>query len=235
MKAYCLFEQSGTFKNEFIKLGIPAEDYDIRNDYGQTDHQVDLFKAILDCYDYKPSLFDGIGKDDYVMAFFPCTRFENMILLGMRGEGFQMKNWTDIQKCEYAGKLQKEQSTIYEIVNKLAIICMRGGWRMVIENPYSEQHYLRRYWPLKPKLIDKNRHARGDYYKKPTQYWFINFEPKNNMYLRTENTKERRNIVWQEAMDGKNKTICRSEISSEYARRFILEHILDLQEGVYVI
>lgn len=88
---------------------------------------------------------------------------------------------------------------------------------------------------MKPKLIDKNRHARGDYYKKPTQYWFINFEPKNNMYLRTENTKERRNIVWQEAMDGKNKTICRSEISSEYARRFILEHILDLQEGVYVI
>ena len=24
-----MFEQSGTFKNEFIKLGIPAEDYDI--------------------------------------------------------------------------------------------------------------------------------------------------------------------------------------------------------------
>lgn len=27
MKAHCLFEQSGTFKNEFIKLGIEAEDY----------------------------------------------------------------------------------------------------------------------------------------------------------------------------------------------------------------
>ena len=25
-KAFCLFEQSGTFKNEFKKLGIPAED-----------------------------------------------------------------------------------------------------------------------------------------------------------------------------------------------------------------
>lgn len=25
-----MFEQSGTFKNEFIKLGIPAEDYDIQ-------------------------------------------------------------------------------------------------------------------------------------------------------------------------------------------------------------
>lgn len=27
--AHCLFEQSGTFKNEFLKLGIPAFDYDI--------------------------------------------------------------------------------------------------------------------------------------------------------------------------------------------------------------
>lgn len=25
-KVHCFFEQSGTFKNEFIKLGIPAED-----------------------------------------------------------------------------------------------------------------------------------------------------------------------------------------------------------------
>lgn len=45
-KAHLLFEQSGTFKNEFIKLGIDAEDYDILNDFGQTDHQIDLFKEI---------------------------------------------------------------------------------------------------------------------------------------------------------------------------------------------
>lgn len=45
-KVHCLFEQSGTFKNEFIKLGIPAEDYDIQNNFGQTDHIVDLFEHI---------------------------------------------------------------------------------------------------------------------------------------------------------------------------------------------
>lgn len=45
-KAHLLFEQSGTFKNEFLKLGIEAEDYDILNDFGQTDHQIDLFKEI---------------------------------------------------------------------------------------------------------------------------------------------------------------------------------------------
>ena len=60
-KVHCFFEQSGTFKNEFIKLGIPAEDYDIQNNFGETDHVVDLFKAIEDAYDGKPSLFDKVG------------------------------------------------------------------------------------------------------------------------------------------------------------------------------
>lgn len=46
MKVYCLFEQSGTFKNEFKKLGIEAEDYDILNDFGETDHIIDLFAEI---------------------------------------------------------------------------------------------------------------------------------------------------------------------------------------------
>lgn len=45
-KVHCFFEQSGTFKNEFIKLGIPAEDYDIQNNFGETDHITDLFAEI---------------------------------------------------------------------------------------------------------------------------------------------------------------------------------------------
>lgn len=49
-KAHCLFEQSGTFKNEFIKLGIPALDYDIQNNFGQTDFVIDLFAEIDTAY-----------------------------------------------------------------------------------------------------------------------------------------------------------------------------------------
>ena len=45
-KVHCFFEQSGTFKNEFIKLGIPAEDYDIQNNFNETDHVIDLFAEI---------------------------------------------------------------------------------------------------------------------------------------------------------------------------------------------
>lgn len=49
-KVHCFFEQSGTFKNEFKKLGIPAEDYDIQNNFAQTDHIVDLFNEIETAY-----------------------------------------------------------------------------------------------------------------------------------------------------------------------------------------
>lgn len=74
-KVHCFFEQSGTFKNEFIKLGIPAEDYDVRNNFGETDHITDLFAEIEAAYDNKPSLFDEIREGDLIIAFFPCINF----------------------------------------------------------------------------------------------------------------------------------------------------------------
>ena len=46
MIVHCLFEQSGTFKNEFKKLGYEAYDYDIQNAFGETDYVVDLFSEI---------------------------------------------------------------------------------------------------------------------------------------------------------------------------------------------
>ena len=45
-KVHCFFEQSGTFKNEFKKLGYDAEDYDIQNNFGETDYVIDLFAEI---------------------------------------------------------------------------------------------------------------------------------------------------------------------------------------------
>ena len=50
MTAHCLFEQSGTFKNEFKKLGIEAYDYDIQDEFGQTDYVIDLFSEIDNAY-----------------------------------------------------------------------------------------------------------------------------------------------------------------------------------------
>ena len=49
-KVHCFFEQSGTFKNEFKKLGIDAMDYDIQNNFGETDFVMDLFSEIDKAY-----------------------------------------------------------------------------------------------------------------------------------------------------------------------------------------
>ena len=84
-KVHCFFEQSGTFKNEFIKLGIPAEDYDIQNNFGQTDNVIDLFSEIDKKYDnltrqdktrQDKTVFDSIDPcQDLVIAFYPCIYF----------------------------------------------------------------------------------------------------------------------------------------------------------------
>lgn len=49
-KVHCLFEQSGTFKNQFRKLGYEAYDYDIQNNFGETDRVIDLFGEIETAY-----------------------------------------------------------------------------------------------------------------------------------------------------------------------------------------
>lgn len=72
-KVHCFFEQSGTFKNEFIKLGIPAEDYDIQNNFGQTDHVIDLFGEIEKAYDGKKSVFDKITPPNSLLLFSPAS------------------------------------------------------------------------------------------------------------------------------------------------------------------
>lgn len=74
-KIHCFFEQSGTFKNEFIKLGYAAEDYDIQNNFGETDHISDLFAEIERGYNNEPSIFDNITPDDLILAFFRVFAF----------------------------------------------------------------------------------------------------------------------------------------------------------------
>ena len=74
-KVHCFFEQSGTFKREFLKLGIQAEDYDIQDNFGETDHVTDLFREIESAYEGDISIFDSIDKEDLILAFFPCVYF----------------------------------------------------------------------------------------------------------------------------------------------------------------
>lgn len=139
---HCLFEQSGTFKNEFKKLGINAYDYDVLNEFGETDYQIDLFKEIRGGYDGKPSIFDKIAKDDLILAFFPCTRFEARVPLLFRGEAFQQKKWSIRQKMEYSIQLHEELNELYVLISKLVCIAEKRKLKLIIENPYTQPHYL---------------------------------------------------------------------------------------------
>lgn len=220
-KAHCFFEQSGTFKKEFQKLGIAAEDYDILNDFGETDHVIDLFNEITRAYDGVESIFDDILPSDLIVAFFPCTRFEDQIALSFRGQRADLINKTDLEKLEYNLRLHQELSLFYEMVTKLVIVCLRRGLKLVIENPYSAQHYLVRYWSLPSTFVDYDRTLRGDKFKKPTQYWFVNCESSYNVVFEPQIIhKEYKKIKF-----GNNK-VERSMITPEYANRFIREFLL---------
>lgn len=232
-KVHCLFEQSGTFKNEFKKLGIDAYDYDILNNYGQTDFQVDLFSEIERGYEGKMSIFDKITEKDLIIAFFPCVRFENQIMLFFRGQAMQLKNKSDKEKMLYDMKLLEETKHNYDLVNKLFIICIDKELRLIMENPYSEEHFLRRYWCMAPSVIDKDRRLNGDYYKKPTQYWFLNCEPAGSILFEAleynaVNSKDSIKRMLKEDYQhfANSTTEARSMIHPSYANRFIRSQIL---------
>lgn len=163
---YCLFEQSGTFKKEFKKLGYEALDYDIQDEFGETDYICDLFVNIEKAYENRKSIFDNITQDDLIIAFFPCVRFEDQIQMAFRGTQYQQKKWTDEQKLEYDLKLHKELTKMYELITKLAIVCIRRKIPLIIENPYSTTHYLTKYWAIPSKIIDKDRRTRGGLFSK---------------------------------------------------------------------
>lgn len=222
---HCFFEQSGTFKNEFKKLGYNAIDYDILNDYGETDVQIDLFAEIDKAYGGGESVLDNINPEtDYILAFFPCTYFQENNALWFKGCATQQGGWDEKQKLKYDIKRHEELHRNYTLLSKLVIIAIDKNIHLVVENPLTQPHYLNLYWCVKPKFVDQDRTKRGDKFKKPTQYWFINCEPKFNFIFEPQIMRKIEIISRQNGKDRQRK---RSEIEPEYANRFIREFILD--------
>lgn len=161
-----------------------------------------------------------------IMAFFPCTRFEAKVPLSFRGESPQQKNWNDLKKLQYSMKLHGELHELYEKLCELTVVAERKGLRMVIENPFTQPHYLTTYWCIKPSVIDKDRTNDGDYYKKPTQYFFIGFEPSFNIVMEPLDVVKTRTIARCKATETTSRQVERSMMHPQYARRFIKKYIL---------
>ena len=70
---------------------------------------------------------------------------------------------------------------------------------------------------------------RGDYFQKPTAYWFFNLEPTHGFSKQNDKTKR----IILNSKSAKEAGLCseeRSMISPDYARNFICDFILGKQQ-----
>lgn len=217
---YCLFEQSGTFKKVFEELGYKAIDYDI-NKTENVDVVVDLFKQIsLADMEMTQTIFDGIKKNDLVLAFFPCTYFSDQNQLLSRGDNYGQKGWSTEEKLKYSMDNMENRMLFYKYLCTLCLIAIKKGFRLIIENPYGTVNFLKQFFPIKPGLVIKDRRKMGDIYMKPTQFFFINCKPEFKLYgdcfIKVHDQKK------IEKTHGFNRSV----ISPAFARNFVKTFII---------
>ena len=230
--AHCFFEQSGTFKRAFQKLGIPAADYDIQNEFGETDVVHDLFYAIEEAYAGRDSVFDAIKRDDLIFAFFPCIYFceSNMMFFCGTNLNYKKKKMSQTDIIRDIIARDQKRHEYYVLLLKLFHICEERQLRLIVENPYNAHHFLRFNFPYKPAVIDMNRRLRGDYVKKPTQYFFLNCTPAGKTSVQLDKIQQ----FTRNRHAAKTSGICssdRSMISEDYAHNFICDNILGIDSG----
>jgi hypothetical protein len=114
---------------------------------------------------------------------------------------------------------------------KMIGVCLLKGLRIIMENPWAEQTFLKANFIMAPSVIDNNRMLRGDYFVKPTAYWFFNCENTNGF---TYQNDKKQKVVFK-AKQGKAAGLCseeRSMISPDYARNFICDFILGKKQDI---
>ena len=228
-KVWCFFEQSGTFKNEFKKMGYDSVDVDIQNNFGETDHVIDLFAEIENAYSGGVSVFDSISCDDLIMAFFPCIYFS---ALSQMAFGFGYVNYRKLSVKEKTDKILERSANrehFFCLLVKLISVCLQRELRMIVENPWAEQTFLKANFVMPPTIVDNNRMLRGDYFVKPTAYWFINCKPTHGFTYQ----RDKKQKIINKCKSGIKAGLCseeRSMISSDYARNFICDFILGKEQ-----
>ena len=219
-KVHLLFEQSGVFKNEFKKLGYEAYDYDIQNNFGETDYQIDLFAEIEKGYSGGVSIFDSITCDDLVIAFFPCTYFSDMSQILHTWGAYPAKSVKDASNQILERSEKRHQN--YSLCIKMLTIAKERKIRLIMENPHGNHSFLRNCFVTQPTIIDSNRSLRGDEFVKPTAYWFINCTNTIGYSLQPRTPKR----VKKDSKGSEE----RSMIHPDYARNFICDFILGKEQ-----
>ena len=209
---YCLFEQSGTFRDAFRRAGFAAECIDIRNDFGKTDHVINLFQALVD----RTFPFDSDTLHDKTtrfIAFFPCTYFSSNNDMIFRGNSAIFRKMSESDKKGYIFKRRLKRNHYKIMLFTLICRCKAYKIPLIIENPVSQT--IKKY--LGTPTVSHSRNKYGDYFYKPTYYYCYNcdFDEK---FMRLQKLYEPENI---QQLKGGNRTVKRSMISPEYADNFI--------------
>ena len=148
-------------------------------------------------------------------------------------------------------KYSQERFYFYDLALKIFAVAQIKGLRLIMENPWHPTNFTNHFWFARTSLIDNDRTRRGDYFRKPTAYWFINCTPtmgetlsptpKNQIKVITAGSgalKTKRKLKSSVERSTLDKTyidhtsatnLCdeeRSMISPTYARNFILDFIL---------
>ncbi len=173
----------------------------------------------------RETVFERIAKDDLIIAFYPCIYFCATSQMSFSLECVNYRKLGFREKIDKILERDLNRLEFYERLIKLVSVCVERGLRLIIENPWSEQTYLKANFIKAPDLVDNNRLLRGDYYKKPTAYWFWNCEPTHGESWQ----KDKEQKIIMSAKQGIKAGICseeRSLISSDYARNFICDFII---------
>ena len=168
------------------------------------------------------------------MAFFPCIEFSCVAQMWFSLSHKDFRKWDDRKKVEYIITKNRKRAVMFELLIKFCSICLTKKIRMIFENPWSENTYLKQNVFLKrPTLIDQNRTRRGDFFVKPTAYWFWNCEPSNGFTYQPTLNENRKKV--DKMKKAPHAGLCseeRSMISPDYARNFICDFILGKKQDI---
>lgn len=224
-RVFCLFEQSGTFRDVFRELGYLAKDIDIADSFGKTDIVTDIFKEISSYFAgrFDESIFSDFDEHDLVLAFFPCTYFETQQSLYYTLNHANIINLPLYDRCLIVRNRLQLRLMYHTKLLELVALADKIGFQLIIENPYHLNYLTWGNNFPKPTLVDLNRRRRGDYFVKPTAYWFFNCYPTyGQSYVMPSELKS---IVKMDNDSGEGEAR-RSLISPVYAKNFVNDFIL---------
>lgn len=143
--------------------------------------------------------------------------------------------YTNYRKLSYKERTDaileraKHREEFFSLAVKMLAIAKDRGLRLIMENPWSQQTYLKANFVLPPSFVDTDRTLRGDFYIKPTAYWYINAEPTHGLTLQ-RNNKPKAIINCKKGIQAGICSEERSMISHDYARNFICDFVLGKEQ-----